>query len=300
MRRDLARVHRRRSRSAVPADDLRRGDGALRQRQARPALRARARGRDRAHARLRLQGLRRRALRPLPAGAAGALTRGARRARGSSKGVGGKGARVPGLRRGGRGALADRQVPLRGGARRVRRRASFDRPLRRRRPEDGRARPRRAAHAPGRESRPDRREPVRVPLDHRLPDVRLVGGGRPLGRRPPPVHTADAGLGGALRPGAGRGDRPCLRPDRQRQRDRRRLVPDPRARAPGPRLRAARDHAGRAARQVRLPPRRARHGGPATRGDRVRDRSDGDGARRRAEPARRDRVPEETRRASIR
>ena len=54
----------------------------------------------------------------------------------------------------------------------------------------------------GRESRPDRREPVRVPLDHRLPDVRLVGGGRPLGRRPPPVHAADAGVGGALRPGA--------------------------------------------------------------------------------------------------
>ena len=77
--------------SAVPADDLRRGDGALRERQARPALRARDRGRDRAHARLGLQGLRRRAVRPLPAGAAGALTRGARRARGGAKEWGAKG-----------------------------------------------------------------------------------------------------------------------------------------------------------------------------------------------------------------
>ena len=134
-----------------------------------------------------------------PARAAGALARRARRARGASKGVGGEGPRVSRLRRGGRGALADREVPLRGGARGVRGRARLDRPLRRRRADDGRARARRAAHATWARARPDRREPVRVPLGHRLPDVRLVGGRRPLGRRPPSVHAADAGVGGALR-----------------------------------------------------------------------------------------------------
>ena len=48
----LARVHRCRARDAVPAAHLRRGRPPLRQRQARPALRARARGRDRGHSRL--------------------------------------------------------------------------------------------------------------------------------------------------------------------------------------------------------------------------------------------------------
>ena len=43
-----------------------------------------------------------------------------------------------------------------------------------------------------------------------------------------------------------------------------------------------------------------RHGRAAARRDRVRDRPDGDGARGRAEPARRDRVSRRTRRASIR
>ena len=50
---------------------------------------------------------------------------------------------------------------------------------------------------------------------------------------------------------------------------------------------------GRAADQVRLPARRARDGGAAARRDRARDRPDDDGARGRAEPARRDRVPQE-------
>ena len=45
--------------------------------------------------------------------------------------------------------------------------------------------------------------------------------------------------------------------------------------------------------EVRLPARRARDGCAATRRDRVRDRPHGDGARGRAEPPRRDRVPEE-------
>ena len=48
-----------------------------------------------------VQGLRRRGLRALSARAAGALTRGARRARGDREGVGGEGPRVSRLRRGG-------------------------------------------------------------------------------------------------------------------------------------------------------------------------------------------------------
>ena len=51
--------------AAVPADDLRRGDAALRHRQARPPLRPRDRGRDRADARLRVRRLLEGAGRPL-------------------------------------------------------------------------------------------------------------------------------------------------------------------------------------------------------------------------------------------
>ena len=61
-----------------------------------------------------------------------------RQARGAREGVGGEGARLPRLRRGGRGALADREVPLRGGARalpqRSRRRPSSSPPTAGRRP----------------------------------------------------------------------------------------------------------------------------------------------------------------------
>ena len=89
------------------------------------------------------------------------------------------------------------------------------------------------------------------------------------------------------------GARVRLRPDRERQRARWRLVQDPRARAPGARLRPARALARGAARQVRLPARRARDGRAADGRHRARDRPDDDGARRRAEPARRDRLPEE-------
>ena len=71
-------------------------------------------------------------------------------------------------------------------------------------------------------------------------------------------------------------------------------LPDPRARASRRRsstlLGLTR---GGAAREVRLPARRARDGRAAARRDRARDRPDDDGARRRAEPPRRDRVPEE-------
>ena len=66
--------------------------------------------------------------------------------------MGGEGARLHRLRRGRRGPLADREVPLRRGAGRVRGAARLDRALRRRRPGDGRARPRRAAHCTSRAS----------------------------------------------------------------------------------------------------------------------------------------------------
>ncbi len=65
-RRDLARGARRRARDAVPADDVRRRDAALRLRQAGPALRPRDPGRDRADARLRVRRLRGRADGALP------------------------------------------------------------------------------------------------------------------------------------------------------------------------------------------------------------------------------------------
>ena len=86
----------------------------------------------------RVRRLRRRRGRALPARAAGAQPRRPGEARGAREGVGREGARVPRLRRGGRGALADREVPLRGGAggvsRRARRRPSSSPPTRGRRP----------------------------------------------------------------------------------------------------------------------------------------------------------------------
>ena len=73
--------------------------------------------------------------------AAGALARGARRARGARQGVGREGARLPRLRRGGRGAIADREVPLgRAGRGCPPGAAGSDRALRRRRARDGRPR----------------------------------------------------------------------------------------------------------------------------------------------------------------
>ena len=67
VRAHLARGARDRDPDAVPAHDLRRGDGPLRHRQARHALRARDRGRDGADARLAVRRLRERRGRPLPA-----------------------------------------------------------------------------------------------------------------------------------------------------------------------------------------------------------------------------------------
>ena len=78
------------------------------------------------------------------------LSRGrAREARGARQGVGREGARLPRVRRGGGGALADREVPLRGRARGVSRRPRLDRPLRGGHARDDLARPRRTA-APSR------------------------------------------------------------------------------------------------------------------------------------------------------
>ena len=64
------------------------------------------------------------------------------------------------------------------------------RALRRRRAGHGLARARRAPAAPRPRARADRRRGVEVGLGHRLPDVRVVRGGRALGGRPPSVHAA--------------------------------------------------------------------------------------------------------------
>ena len=119
-----------------------------------------------------------------------------REARGAGQGVGGERARVPRLRRGGRGALADREVPLGGGAGRVPRRARVDRPLRRRRLAGDLARARRAAEPPRQGARPDRRGRLHVPLGLRLPDVRARRGRGALDGGPPSLHAADDGVGG--------------------------------------------------------------------------------------------------------
>ena len=119
-RRDGARSSSPRSRRSAasapprpfPRISLRRRDGAVRHRQARPALRARDPGRDRGDARLRVRRLRERRDRPLPRRAEGVLARRARAARGAREGVGGEGPRLRRRRRERRGALADREVPL--------------------------------------------------------------------------------------------------------------------------------------------------------------------------------------------
>ena len=134
---------------------------------------------------------------------------------------------------------------------------------------------------------------LHVPLGLRLPDVRARRGERPLDRGAPPVHAADEGVGGTLRRGPRARAGTCLRPDRQRQRARRRQLQDPRARDPGEGLRAARHVRGGAAVEVRLPARRARDGRAADGWHRARHRPHDDGSGRRAQPARRDRLPEE-------
>ena len=83
--------------------------------------------------------------RALPRRAARVLADGAATARGGREGVGSQGSRVPRLRRR-RGAVADREVPVRGRARGIPKRAGLDCALRSRRRGDGCARARRPSH----------------------------------------------------------------------------------------------------------------------------------------------------------
>ena len=121
----------------------------------------------------------------------GALARRARPARGLRERVGGKGPCVHRLRRGRRAALADREVPIRRGAGAFPLRPRLHGPLRRRRAGEGRPCARCAALAPGPRAGPRRPRGLPVGLDHRLPDVRVVRGGRTMVCRPPSVHAAD-------------------------------------------------------------------------------------------------------------
>ena len=101
-----------------------------------------------------------------------------------------------------------------------------------------------------------------------------------LDRRAPSVHAPDRRQHRDLQDRPGRGARGGVRPRRQRDRARRRLVPDPRAVAPAAGLREPRHRRGGAAREVRLPARRARDGRAAARRHRVGHRPADDGAAR--------------------
>ena len=194
-----------------------------------------------------------------------------------------------------RDPLADREVPLGGRARGARAgsraRRSSSRPTR----GTLTSRVLGAPAAPPRpRARPDRRRRVHVPLGDRLPDVR-VGRGRGALDARSTTRSRGRPTSGATRspsdPGSalayaydlivngnelGGGSFRIHEPELQAQ------VFDLLALT-----------AGRAAREVRLPARRARDGRAAARRHRARHRPDDDGARGRAEPPRRDRVPEE-------
>ena len=190
---------------------------ALRLRQARPALRARDRRRQRAG-----RGLRSSASSParsapggvvrclsVPGCRRGALAQGLRRAGGVREGVGRQGARVPDLRGRRQRALADREVPERGGGRRdprgLGRRARLRRLHRRRRAGRRRARARRAAAAPRAPLRADPGGPLEVPLRRRLPALQADRGRQRLDGRAPSLHGAQARARGPARERSRRG-----------------------------------------------------------------------------------------------
>ena len=188
---DLARDARDRDRDAVPADDVARGRPAVRQRQARPALRARDRGRDRGDARLGVRRLRRRGGGAVPARAAGA-TRAAScdELEEVAKEWGAKGLAY---------LVYDEEGEVRSPIAKFLSEAeleAFARPagddaaLRGGRLGADLARARRAPAAPRARARPDRRVGVHLPLGHGLPDVRLGRGRAAVEREAPSVHAA--------------------------------------------------------------------------------------------------------------
>ena len=113
----LARVHRRRARGAVPADDLRRGDAPLRHRPARPALRDGDPGGDRGDARLRVRRLRERAVVRYIAVPKELSRTEVQALENQAKSWGAKGLAYLVFRADGEISLADREVPRRGAAR---------------------------------------------------------------------------------------------------------------------------------------------------------------------------------------
>ena len=173
-------------------------------------------------------------------------------------------------------------------------RARDDGALRRRRLGPDLARARRAAPRAREPARPDRRVEAGLAVGDRLPDVRVGRGRAALRRQAPPVHAAGAGLGRHVRRGSRARDRARLRPDRQRQRARRRVVPDPRGRRAGACLRAAEpDARSSSARSSASCSTRSRWARRRTAASRSGSTAWSMVLARRAEPPRRDRVPEE-------
>ena len=119
-------------------------------------------------------------------------------------------------------------------------------------------------------ARPRRRVALEVPLGRRHARRGVGRAGGALDRGAPSVHAPDRRQHRDLQDRSGRGARGRVRPRRQRDRARRRLVQDPRAVAAAAGLREPRHRRGGAAREVRLPARRARDGRAAARRHRVR------------------------------